>query len=131
MAGGDYTRRRIIYRDVSLTQAFAATDGNLTLITGRANHTLYIQRVIITIKTSAAQVITFEDNNSSAVYVCKIPASPGADTRWDFDFGPEGVALTSGKNFMQDMTAGNAGHVEINAYLKPDAVVAATSTSSS
>lgn len=128
---GDYSRQRIINRDASINLDVAATDSNLTLITGRANHTLYVQRVIFTVKTSAAQTITFEDSNSSKVYVCKIPASPGADTRWDFDFGPEGKALTSGKNLLMDMTAGNAGHVEINAFLKPDAVVAATSSFSS
>lgn len=122
MAGGDYARKRIIYQDVSTTRDFAATDGNLTLITGKTGYTIYIQRIIVSIKTSAAQTITFEDTNSSAVYVNKIPASPGVDTRWDFDEGPEGKSLTSAKSLQMTMTAGNAGHVEILAFLRPDAV---------
>ena len=125
MPGGDYSRRRIIYQDCSTTANFAATDGNLTLITGKTNFTIYVQRIIVVIKTSAAQTMTFEDTNSSAVYVAKLPASPGVDTVWQFDFGPEGKALTSAKNLVLTMTAGNAGHYEILAYFKPDAVVTA------
>lgn len=121
--GGDYSRNRRIHKDASMTANFAATDGNTTLITGKTGYTLYIQRIISVIKTSAAQAITFEDNNSSAVYVAKIASSPGVDSRFDFDLGPEGKALTSAKSLMMDMTAGNAGHVEVLAYWKPDAVV--------
>ena len=123
--GGDYTRRRIIYQDASTTADFAAAAGDTTIITGKANYTLYIQRVIVTIKTSAAQTLTFQDSAVTPIYVAKIPASPGADTRWDFDFGPEGKALSTAKNFVVAMTAGNAGHWEILAYLKPDSVATA------
>jgi hypothetical protein len=122
---GDYTRRRVIYQDASTTADFAATDGNTTLIAGKTGRTIYVQRIIVTIKTSAAQAITFEDSASTPIYVAKVTANPGADTRWDFDFGPEGKALTSAKNLAMDMTAGNAGHVEVLAYFKPDPVVAA------
>jgi hypothetical protein len=125
---GDYSRKRIIYQDKSTSINFAATDGDTTLITGRTNYTLYIQKVIVMFKTSAAQAITFQDSNSSPVYVTKIAASPGADTRWEFDFGPEGKPLTSGKNLSMVMTAGNAGHVEVLAYQKPDDNVAVAST---
>lgn len=121
--GGDYSRNRRIYKDVSSTTNFAASDGNTTLIAGKTNYTIYVQRLITMIKTSAAQAITFEDSANTPVYVAKIASSPGVDTRFDFDFGPEGKALTSAKNLMMDMTAGNAGHVEVLAYMKPDAVV--------
>ena len=119
---GDYSRRRIIHKDASSTTAFAATDGNLTLAAAKTNYTLYIQRIIVVIKTSAAQAITFQ-SATTTVYVAKIPASPGADTRWDFDFGPEGQALVTAEALQMAMTAGNAGHVEVLAYYRPDAVV--------
>lgn len=122
MPAGDYTRYHVIYQGRSNELDFAATDGNLTLITGKTNYTVRVQSITVTIKTSAAQAITFEDSNGTQLYVAKIPASPGADTRWNFDFGPLGKPLTSGKNLMMDMTAGNAGHVEVVAYLRPDAV---------
>src|SRR5512146_550178 len=106
---GDYSRKRIIHPDVSIDRDFAATDGNLTLISGKANRTIYIQRIIVMIQTSAAQTITFEDSATpTPKYVSKIPASPGVDTRWDFDFGPEGKSIGQGKSLMMDMTAGNA-----------------------
>lgn len=123
MPGGDYTRRRVIYQDVSTNLDFTASTDDTTLITSKTNYTVYVQRIVVVIKTSAAQSITFEDSNSSAVYVAKIPANPGADTRWDFDFGPEGKPLTSAKNLVMNVSAaGNAGHLEVLAYLKPDAV---------
>ena len=123
MAGsGDYTRRRIIYPDASVTTNFAATDGNLTMIAGKTNYTLYVQRLVVTIKTSAAQAITFQSATTS-VYVAMIPSSPGADTQWDFDFGPEGKTLVTAEALQMAMTAGNAGHYEVSAYYKPDAVV--------
>lgn len=123
--GGDFARKRVIYQDASTTIDFAATDGTTTLITGKTGYSLYVQEIIVMIKTSAAQTITFQDSAGSPVYVFKIPASPGADTRWEFSAGPEGKALTSAKNLSMAMTAGNAGHVEVLAYFKPDAVVAA------
>lgn len=123
MAGGDYVRRRIIYKDCSTSLAFITTDANLTLITGKTNYTIYVQKIFVHISTSAAQAITFEDSNGTPKYVAKIPSAPGVDTEWKFDFGEEGEPLTSAKNLMMDMTAGNAGHVEVTAYFKPDAVV--------
>lgn len=122
MPGGDYTYRRTINQNLSTTRDFAATDGNLTLLTGKTNYTIYVQRIIVTISTSAAQAITFQDSAGSPVYVNKIAASPAVDSTYDFDKGPDGKALTSGKNLVMAMTAGNAGNIEIYAYLKPDAL---------
>jgi hypothetical protein len=126
MAGGDYTRKRVIHQDRSTTANFAATDGNTTLITGKTNYTIVVQRIVVTIKTSAAQSMTFEDSTAGTpVYVAKIQANPGVDSRWDFDFGPEGKALATSKNLVLTMTAGNAGHVEVLAFAQPDAVATA------
>lgn len=115
---------RRTYSNKSVSAIFAAADGDTTLITTRTSHALFIQRIIVLIKTSAAQTITFQDSAGTPIYVAKIPASPGADTRWDFDFGPEGKPLTSAKSLVMAMTAGNAGHVEVYAYEKRDAVSA-------
>lgn len=120
---GDYFKLRLTYKDCSTSAAFAAADGNTTLIAGRANYTIYVQKIFVKISTSAAQAITFEDSNSSQKYVAKIPSAPGVDTQWTFDFGEEGEPLTSAKSLMMDMTAGNAGHVEVLAYFKPNSVV--------
>lgn len=124
MAGaGDYLLQHRKYQGCSTEVDFATTDGNLTLIAGKTNKTIRIQRVIVTFKTSAAQAILFEDSNSPKVYVAKIAASPPTDAPFEFDFGPLGKPLTSGKDFLMDMASGNAGHIEVLAYYKPDATM--------
>ena len=118
-AGGDYTRNRRWYQDASTTLAFTASTDDTTLITCRnVNHTIYVQRIIVWIKTSTTATMAFEDTTTGK-QIAKIPASPGADTRWDFDFGPEGVPLTVGENFEMDVSAtGLAGHLIVEAYQK-------------
>lgn len=101
--------------------SFTTTTDDTTLITvSSAINTLNIQTVYITIKTDAAQSITFQDSAASPVYVCKVTTSPGADTRWAFDFGPKGMPLTLGKNFVANCSAvGLACHIEWTAYQTP------------
>jgi hypothetical protein len=123
--GGDYLRPHVIHQAANAMLDFTILTGTNTLLKGKTNYTLRIQRIIVTISVSAAQSITFQDSASpTPLYVCKIPASPGADTRWDFDFGPAGKPLGDGLDLVMSMTAGNAGHVEVLAYYKPDAVMA-------
>lgn len=125
MAGGDYSRKRIIFQDVSMNKVFAATDGNLTLITGVTGYTLYIQRINVFITTSAAQAITFESSSGTPI-IMVVPSSPTVNTNYTTDFGPEGIALADGDGLKQAMTAGNAGNVTVEAFLKPDAVTTVT-----
>lgn len=103
------------------TRDFAATDGNLTLITGKTGYTYHVIGITVTFSTSAAQAITFQDTTAvTPIYVAKIPASPGVDTRWQFLFEDIGKALGSGKSLVMAMTAGNAGHVEVTGYFEHD-----------
>ncbi len=119
MAGGDYTRKRLIYRDVSTDLSFAAATDDTTLITGKTSHTIYVQRIIVWIKTSTAATETFQDHTTGK-QIAVVPASPGANTRWDFDFGPNGVPLTEGENLLWNVSAvGHAGHLIVEAYLRP------------
>ena len=77
----------------------------------------FIQRIIVWIKTDAAQSITFQDDAGTPVVIAKVPASPGADTRWDFDFGGRGAPLTLGKSLTATFSAaGLAGHMEWIGY---------------
>ena len=123
--GGDSARKRTIYQDVSSFTKIVVGTADYTLVTGKTNYTIYVQRIITWINTSAAQSISFEDS-TTGYEIAEIPSSPGDNTRWDFDFGPEGVPLTSGENlFLDQSAAGNVGHVSVLAYLKPDNAVAA------
>ena len=122
--GGDYTRRRAIYPDASSNTTIVVGTADYTLVTGKTNYTIYVQRIIVWVTTSAAENLSFEDS-TTGLRIANIPASPGASTRWDFDFGPEGRALTEGENLVLNASAaGNVGHVEVLAYLRPKAVQA-------
>jgi hypothetical protein len=125
-----YRRLRTFYRDISGALTVAAATDDQTLVTVRnANHTIYIQRVIAYITTDAAQSWNFTDSADTPISICKVTMSPGVDTRWDFDFGPEGAPLTEGKNFLLNMSAaGLAGHIEWNGYSKQTSPVAVGST---
>jgi hypothetical protein len=106
-----------------LKNKYHSADGELDFTTAQTTVTLEaalnsttdkitIQRVIVWIKTDALQSITFQDTNGTPRILCKVPSSPGADTRWDFDFGPAGKQLTAGKDFTATFSAaGLAGHM--------------------
>lgn len=125
-----YRRNRTFHRDISGSLTVAAATGDTTLVTVRnANTTIYVQQVIVYITTDAAQSMSFEDTADTPVVVCKVTTSPGVDTRWAFDFGPDGRPLTEGKNFNLNVSAaGLAGHVEWYGYSKLTSPVAAAST---
>ena len=98
---------------------FTTAQTTFTMITAKdaTDWTIYVQRLIVWIKTDAAQSITFQDSASTPIVVAKIPASPGADTRWEFYFGPRGKPLTKGKNLTATFSAaGLAGHMEWVGY---------------
>lgn len=100
---------------------FTASTDDTTLITAfSAAHTLYIQRLVVWITTSVAQSITFQDSNGTPFVIAVVSSPPGANTRWDFDFGPKGISLTLGKNLVANFSAvGLAGHMEWEAYQTP------------
>ena len=120
---------RKTYEDISGDLAVAAATGDSTLVTVRnTSHTVYVQRIIFYVTTDAAQSMSFEDSNSTPKQVANIPASPGDDTRWDFDFGEEGIPLTEGKNFLMNVSAaGLAGNLKWYGYQRITAAVAAAS----
>ena len=81
------------------------------------DYQMFIQRIIVWIKTDSAQSITFQDTATTPVVICKVPTSPGADTRWDFDFGQTGFPLTLGKDLTATFSAaGLAGHITWAGY---------------
>ena len=89
-----------------------------TLVTARsASHYVYVQKIVCTIKTDAAQALTFQDSAATPEYLFKVTTSPGADTTWSVDFGPRGRRCTLGKNLTATFSAaGLAGHLEVVGY---------------
>jgi hypothetical protein len=114
-----YAEYRAHFQDISGTLQVLAADGDATLVSGRVQQTIYIQRVIVYITTDAAQSWVFTDSNGTPRKLCEVTASPGDETRWDFDFGELGMPLTEGKNFLLDVSAaGLAGHIEWYGYMR-------------
>lgn len=118
---------RRFYQDISGNLTVAAATGDTTLVTVKDTyHTIYIQRIIVYITTDAAQSASFEDSNTPAKKIAEVTTSPGDETRWDFDFGDNGVPLTEGKNFVLNVSAaGLAGNIMWYGYSKLTAVTAA------
>lgn len=106
MEGDAYTRERLLYQDVSGTLDVTTSTDDTTLITVRnATHTIYIQQIFVFIKTDAAQSLSFEDSNSSAKKIFGVSASPGLNAKFSMDWGPRGITLTEGKNFLLNVSA--------------------------
>lgn len=129
--GGDYTRKRRLYCDVSRSFTFTAATDDTTLITARnALETIFIQRIIVFITTSTAATETFQDHITGKV-IGVIPTNPGANSRWDFDWGPEGMPLTVGENFLWNVSVvGHAGSMVIEAFSKRTGVGGSTAGAS-
>ena len=121
---------RRYYQDASTELTVTASTGDTVLITVRSSsHTIFVQRIIGYITTDAAQSMAFEDTATTPVKIFEITTSPGDETRWDCDYGDEGLPLTAGKDFNMNVSAaGLAGSVKVYAYQKLTAAVAAGST---
>ena len=118
------------FQDISGELVVAAATGDTTLVTARnANSKIYIQRLIVYVTTDAAQSAAFEDTATPAYKIAEVTTSPGDETRWDFDYGDEGLPLTEGKDFVMNVSsAGLAGTVKWYGYTRLSSAVAAGST---
>ena len=113
-----YKHRRALFGDVATAATYTAASTTATLIAAKTNFTLYVQRIIVWISTDAAQSWSFQDS-STAKQVAEVPASPGDSTRWDFDYGSQGIPLTESEGLTVTMSgAGLAGTVVVEAYQK-------------
>ncbi len=123
-----YRKERIINQDISGELRATATTGDTTLVTvKKAAYTLFIQRIIAYFTTSAAVNWSFE--SATGAVIANIPASPGVDTRWEFDFGAKGKSVDVGQNFVLNVSAtGSAGHIEWEGYQRLTAAVDPAST---
>jgi len=118
--------QRANFADVSTSFVFAAADNYSvtakSIIAALANHTIYVQRLTVSVTTDNAATQTFEDTAGTPVPIAVTKASPGTVTI-EWDFGPNGVALTEGKGLeMKSSAAGLAAAVAVTAYRKKTAV---------
>jgi hypothetical protein len=124
MAGfGDYGHFQALYTSKNTNVVLAATDGGKDniIVPKSANHQLWIQKISYNPITAAAQAVTFQDDNGTPLKIATVPASQTLPIV--FDFGPEGVPLTVGKNLDISNTAGPAAEIHIEAYERLGAVI--------
>lgn len=124
----DYGSYRVINHEKSTVATIATGDTTAAgVVTARdANHSLFIQRILLMVSTDAAQTLTFQDSNGSPVVIAKSKTSPGLGLLVVADFGPRGKQLTAGKNL--DIILSGAGlgcQVDVEAYEKRTVVGAA------
>lgn len=116
------------HEDVSTSYVILAGTDYTTAnqrIAGKANHTIHICRIVVGVTTDDAATQTFQDDESTAIEVVETKASPGLGTL-EYDFGPNGFAITEGADFDHKMSAaGLAASVTIVAYRKRTGVAAA------
>lgn len=136
---GDYNFWQSIFRRKSTDSiAVAATDYSSTaqpLVTPKnSSYTVFVQKIVVSVTTYAAKTWTFQDSAGTPVpvAVCSVPAAApttGGDAKFEFDFGPKGIALTEGKSLDWKMSAaGAAGIVHVEAYERLTSAVAVAST---
>ena len=116
MSFGDYSHYKRWYTDKTSDTTYAASDTSKTLITVKdANHQVYVQKIFISVITSAAQVVTIKDNGVPLI-IAEVPASQAVGPMTPFDFGPAGVPLAAGKNLVATSSAGPALQIHVEAY---------------
>lgn len=120
---------RRFYEDISGHQVLTSSTDDTTLKSARnTNYRIYVQRIIVWISTDGTDTWTFKDSTTGKEIAV---ASSDDSTRWDFDFGDEGAPLTTGENFVVDVSAtGSAGHITWYGYqrIPPGTAVAAASS---
>ncbi len=132
MAGGDYLHVQLqefkAIVDRVLVAATDYTTPNQLIAARDANHTIYVQKIIVSITTYIAKTWTFQDDESTPVPIAfmSIKAAVTAELSESgtvtFDFGPYGTPLTQGADLDMTMSGtGVAGVVHVEAYHKPTA----------
>ncbi len=96
----------------------AVATGTTQVLAALANHTLYIQSIMVSITTGAAQTYSFQDD-SATILLAKTKATSVQGDAYLYDFGPSGFPLTSGEGLDHVISgAGTAGAVHIEGYYK-------------
>lgn len=128
-------KHRTEFQDRSVALNLLAADVPTTVGAGiiplRVKHTIYIQRLAVHVRTSAAQALTFQDNNGTPKVIAVLPASAAAGAEIVLIDDPEGVPLTEGKRLDIVGLAGVAATISITAYQKLTGVTTAAELAAS
>jgi hypothetical protein len=95
-----------------------------------ANHQLFIQKIVLSITTHAADVYTFDDDGAGPPIAAHTDAAAGAGVLSvvEWDFGPTGRPLTVGANLDVSHSSTGVAIAHIEGYEKLVGPVAAATT---
>jgi hypothetical protein len=114
-----------VYRKAVANRVLLAGDSVSAeeLLPLRTGHTLYINLIVISVTTTAAQSLDFQDSAGTPIEVAGLPAS-AAEACYRYDFGDEGVPLTAEKALtFTASAAGVAAYIHVEGYYKQTAVM--------
>lgn len=125
-----YRRQRQLFtnrsRNYQMVAADTSTELNNLIAVRSASYQLFIQRITLKPTTYSAQNIKFQDDANTPVPIGIISVAAAAPTTGGdagtqlLDYGPEGKALTAGKNLDGIVSAaGIAGALDIECYERP------------
>ena len=125
---GDYLFYKRHYTDKSHDRQIVAADTSTqhadVISPKSASHRIYIQKIILSITTHAAQTITFRDGAGTPLVIAAHTDSATGLSVVEWDFGPKGTPLTIGEELDIILSAaGIAATVHIEAYEKLDATI--------
>ncbi len=130
--GGDYLA---LQRENSGFAVDIALDGSAVATTvvkavRGANHTIYVQRIVLSITThAAAKVFTIPDTAGTPVVIANrvdLAAAAGVPDVLVWDFGPIGTPITAAKDLNYVANTGGSGFVgrfHVEGYQKLSAVI--------
>lgn len=129
--GGDYLLPQNENTAFAVDQQILATDTGpfASVASARSvNHTLYVQKITLSIYTHAAQTVTFLDTAGTPVKIAAhldvTPQAAGVPSVVVWDFGPRGTALTAGKNLSITLSgAGIGARIHVEGYQRLSSVI--------
>jgi hypothetical protein len=114
------TYRKAVANRVLLAGDTASAE---VLLAARTGHTIYVNLIVCSVTTTAAQSLDFQDSAGTPLEVGAliISATEGAHR---IDFGDEGVPLTEGTALtFTTSAAGIAAYIHVEGYYKQTAVM--------
>jgi hypothetical protein len=123
---GEYGRLRVRFPDASVSFKRTTAEGSIQpLIAGQAGRRVHVQRIHVSITTTAAQTWTFQTSQTTPTVLGTIDASvPGSVT---IDFGPDGYPVAEGEDLDLVISgAGAAGVGTVEAYWRQSSTLAAS-----
>lgn len=118
---------RTQFQDISITldllAAAVPTTVGAAIVALKAKYTIFIQRITVHVKVSAAQALTFQDSAGTPKVIAILPASAAAGDLHVLLDHIEGVPLTEGKQLDITGAAGVAAIITIQGFRKPTATM--------